>query len=94
MLFAMAQGTTKMLEAPEKAGFYIIHLDTIVPGDARGNKTVIAGTRADIGKVIGREYAAEFGKAVQNAIGVTRNAAAIAKLTADLLGGASATDQP
>ena len=94
MLFAMAQGTTKMLEAPEKAGFYIIHLDTIVPGDARGNKTVIAGTRADIGKVIGREYAAEFGKAVQNAIGVTRNAAAIAKLKADLLGGASATDQP
>ena len=94
LLFAMAQKTTKLLEAPEKSGFYIIHLDTIVPGDARGNAKVIAGTRSDIGKVIGREYAAEFGKAVQQAIGVKRNAAAIAKLKADLLGGASATDQP
>ena len=94
LLFAMAQGTTKLLEAPEKAGFYIIHLDTIVPGNASGNAKVIAGTRADIGKVIGREYAAAFGKAVQQAIGVTRNAAAIAKLKADLAGGASATDQP
>lgn len=94
LLFAMAQGTTKLLEAPDKAGFYIIHLDTIVPGDARGNAKVIAGTRGDISKVIGREYAAQFGKAVQRAIGVERNAAAIAKLKADLLGGASATDQP
>ncbi len=94
LLFAMAQNTTKLLEAPEKAGFYIIHLDTIVPGDARGKPQVIAGTRSDIGKVIGREYAAEFGKAVQRAIGVKRNAVAIAKLKADLLGGASATDQP
>lgn len=94
LLFAMSQGTTKLLEAPEKAGFYIIHLDQIVPGDARGNAKVIAGTRGDISKVVGREYAAEFAKAVQNAIGVQRNAAAIAKLKADLLGGASATDQP
>ena len=94
LLFAMAQNTTKLLEAPEKSGFFVIHLDTIVPGDARGNATVIAGTRSDIGKVIGREYATEFGKAVQRAIGVKRNAAAIAKLKADLLGGASATDQP
>lgn len=94
LLFAMAQNTTKLLEAPENAGFFIIHLDTIVPGDARGNGKVIAGTRSDIGKVIGREYAAQFGKAVQRAVGVKRNAAAIAKLKADLLGGASATDQP
>ncbi|WP_404370584.1 SurA N-terminal domain-containing protein [Sphingomonas sp. MMS24-J45] len=94
LLFAMAQNTTKLLEAPDKAGFYIIHLDTIVPGDARGKPQVIAGTRGDISKVVGREYAAQFGKAVQNAIGVQRNAAAIAKLKADLLGGASATDQP
>ncbi|WP_353204649.1 SurA N-terminal domain-containing protein [Sphingomonas sp.] len=94
LLFAMAQNTTKLLEAPENAGFFVIHLDTIVPGDARGKPQVIAGTRSDIGKMIGREYAAQFGKAVQRAIGVKRNAAAIAKLKADLLGGASATDQP
>ena len=94
LLFTMAQKTTKLLEAPDKAGWFIIHLDTIVPGDARGNAQVIAGTRSDIGKVIGREYAAQFGKAVQQAVGVKRNAAAIAKLKADLLGGASATDQP
>jgi peptidyl-prolyl cis-trans isomerase D len=94
LLFAMPAKTTKLLEAPDKAGWIIVHLDTIVPGDARGNDRVINGTRGDIGKVIGREYAAEFGKAIQKAVGTSRNAAAIAKLKLDMLGGVSATDQP
>ena len=94
LLFAMAPKTTKLLEAPNKAGYYLIHLDTIEAGDATGKDQVIAGTQGDIGKVIGREYAAEFGKAVQQAVGTTRNAAAIAKLKAELLGNASTDDQP
>uniref|UniRef100_UPI0035CCA6A6 peptidylprolyl isomerase n=1 Tax=uncultured Sphingomonas sp. TaxID=158754 RepID=UPI0035CCA6A6 len=93
LLFAMAAKSTKLLEAPNNAGYYIIHLDTITPGDARGNDRVIAGTQADIGAVIGREYVAQFGKAVQVAVGTRRNALAIAKLKAQMLGGVSADDQ-
>lgn len=93
LFFAMPANTTKLLEAPDNAGYYIIHLDTITPGDARGNARVIAGTQGDIAGVIGREYVAQFGKAVQQAVGTTRNAAAIARLKAQLLGGASADDE-
>lgn len=93
LLFAMAQGSTKLLEAPDKAGWFVIHLDTITRGDATGNARVIAGTQSDIGNVLGREYVQQFGKAVQQAVGTQRNAAAIAKLKAELLGGASADDQ-
>ncbi|MEG3175728.1 SurA N-terminal domain-containing protein [Sphingomonas sp. RB3P16] len=93
MLFAMAEKTTKLLEAPNGAGYFIIHLDKITPGDASGNARVIAGTQADIASVIGREYVAQFGKAVQVAVGTKRNAAAIAKLKAQMVGGVSADDQ-
>lgn len=92
LLFAMAEGTTKLLEAPNKAGYYVIRLDRIERGDATGNDQVIAGTRADIGKVIGGEYLAQFGRAVERAVGTTRNAAAIAALKAELLGGATSAD--
>ncbi len=93
LMFAMAPKSTKLLEAPDKSGWIIVHLDSITPGNAQGNAKVIAGTQSDLGNVVGREYVAQFGKAVQNAIGTSRNAAAIASLKAELLGVASA-DQP
>lgn len=93
LLFAMAPKSTKLLEAPDKSGWIIVHLDTITPGNAQGNAKVIAGTQSDLGNAVGREYVAQFGKAVQNAIGTSRNAAAIASLKAELLGVASA-NQP
>ncbi len=94
LLFSMAEGTTKLLEAPQNAGYYLIHLDRIERGDATGNAGVIGGTRGDIAKVIGREYVAQFGKAVEQAVGTSRNASALAALKAELLGGASADSQP
>lgn len=94
LLFTMPAKATKLLEAPNDGGWIIIHLDAIQPGDARGNARVIEGTRGDIAGAIGREYASAFAKAIQRAVGTTRNAAAIAKVKADLLGGARATTQP
>lgn len=93
LMFSMAAKTTKLLEAPDKSGWVIVHLDSITPGNAQGNARVIAGTQSDIGNVVGREYVTQFGKAVRNAIGTSRNAKAIASLKAELLGVASA-EQP
>ena len=93
LMFAMAAKSTKLLEAPDKSGWVIVHLDTITPGNAQGNAKVIAGTQSDIGNVVGREYVTQFGKAVQTVVGTSRNAKAIASLKAELLGIASA-DQP
>lgn len=94
LMFAMAAKSTKLLEAPDKSGWIVVHLDTITPGNAQGNAKVIAGTESDIGNVVGREYVAQFGKAVQNAIGTSRNAKAIAALKAELMGVGSADAQP
>ncbi|WP_277923341.1 peptidylprolyl isomerase [Sphingomonas sp. CARO-RG-8B-R24-01] len=91
LMFAMAAKSTKLLEAPDKSGWVIVHLDSITPGNAQGNAKVITGTQSDIGNVVGREYVTQFGKAVQNAIGTSRNAKAIASLKAELLGITSAS---
>ena len=45
--------------------------------------------RADMGQVIGREYAEQFTNAVQNQVGVKRNDKAVATLKAELTGQAA-----
>jgi peptidyl-prolyl cis-trans isomerase D len=47
----------------------------------------VAATRADLGRVIGREYAEQFARAVTAFQGAKRNQTAIDKLKKDLLGG-------
>jgi peptidyl-prolyl cis-trans isomerase D len=93
LLFSMANGTAKMLEAPQQGGWFVIKLDKIVPGDATKQPGVVAATRTDLGRVIGREYVEQFTNAVKRAVGVKKNAAEIAKVKADL-SGQSGSAQP
>lgn len=86
LMFSMARGTAKLLEAPRGAGWFIVKLDRVESGDARARPPVVVATRRDLGRVVGREYAEQFARAVQADVGVRRNAAAIAKVKADLLG--------
>ena len=86
LLFSMAKGNAKLLEAPNNAGWLIVKLDTIVPGDARGTPAAISGARGSIARLVGREYAEQFARAVRNAVGVKTDAAALARLRADLAG--------
>lgn len=86
LMFSMAAGTAKMLEAPDGKGWYVVKLDRIVPGDPRGQPRVVFATRADIGRVIGREYVQQFTTAVRRDVGVTKNDAAIAEVKAALTG--------
>jgi peptidyl-prolyl cis-trans isomerase D len=86
LMFSMAQGGTKTLEAAGNAGWYVVHLDRIQPGDARGSPAILAGTRADLRRAVGREYVEQFARAVRNAAGVKTDASALAKLRGDLLG--------
>ena len=92
LLFSMKAKTAKLTAAPNNGGYYLVYLDRIVPGDARGNAKVVEGTRGDIGKVLGREYGDQLVKAIQLAVGTKKHAAAIAAVKAEL-GGASATAQ-
>lgn len=86
LLFSMVEGTSKLLEAPQQGGWFIIKLNHIERGDASKRPDVVTATRADIGKVIGREYVQQFTEAVRRAVGVKKNAAAIAQVKAALTG--------
>lgn len=86
LMFSMAANSTKTLEAANDAGWYVVHLDGIQPGDARGNPAIVAATRADLGRAVGREYVEQFARAVRNTVGVKTDASALAKVRRDLLG--------
>jgi peptidyl-prolyl cis-trans isomerase D len=91
LMFNMRQGDTKVLAAPDRQGWFVIHLDTIERGDARGTPGLIDATRGQFVEVLGREYAEQFSAAVQKELGVKRDDAAIARLKASLSsGGATA----
>ena len=86
LMFSMTANSTKMLEAPNGAGYFLVRLDQIVPGNATGNAAVIAATQRDLGHGVGGEYVEQFIKAVRAQIGVKTDPGAIAKVRADLLG--------
>ena len=81
-----ARQNAKLLEAPNNAGWLIVKLDTIVPGDARKTPEAVAGARGSIARIVGREYAEQFARAVRDAVGVKTDAAALARVRADLTG--------
>lgn len=85
LMFSMTANSAKTLEAAE-GGWYVVKLDRIQPGDARGNPQLLAAARAEIGRAVGNEYVQQFARAVRNTIGVRTDASALAKVRRDLLG--------
>jgi peptidyl-prolyl cis-trans isomerase D len=72
---------------PQGAGWFIVYLDKITPGDARQAPPLINATQQQLAGVIGNEYIEQFAGAIRAQIGVTRNAAAIAAFKKSLTGG-------
>ncbi len=87
LMFSMAPKRAKLLEAPNRAGWFVVYLDAIQGGNAAGNTTLITNVRRGIGSVSGRELSEQFTAAVRGAVGVKRDEAAIAKLKSALAGG-------
>jgi len=89
MLFSMARGKTKLMPAPENQGWFVVHLDTVTPGDPKSAPGLVEATRGQFARVVGEEYAEQFSNAVKKDIGVERNDAAVARLKQQLQGGAA-----
>lgn len=87
LMFGMAQGTARMIQAPYKGGWFVVVTDTIERGDARGKPDIVAKMRSDLGATAADEYAQQFVRAVRNQVGVKRNDAAINALRTEMLGG-------
>ena len=87
LLFSMAEGTAKLLRAPDDRGWYVVTLKDIVPGKVEPNDPILAAAQRELSQIAGREYAEQFRKAIRAEIGAKRNEAAIKAVRARLDGG-------
>ena len=86
LLFSMAEGTTKRLEAGNNAGFFVVDVDDITMGEIAGDDPLIAQATRQMGPLLGEEYAEQFSRAMREELGVSRNATAIEAVRAQLSG--------
>jgi peptidyl-prolyl cis-trans isomerase D len=86
LMFSMAAGSVKRLEERGDAGWFVIRLDTIEPGQVAADDALISATLQQLGNAAGDEYAAQFLSAVQRQVKVERNAEAIEALRRQLSG--------
>ncbi|NYT39653.1 SurA N-terminal domain-containing protein [Sphingomonas sp. R-74633] len=84
LAFSMLPKKARMLEAPDRKGYYIVYVDAVEPHDASGDPIAMAGMRSALQQQVGAEYARQFIRAVRGDVKITRNEAAIARLRADL----------
>lgn len=89
LLFSMAEGSVKRLEAPGEQGYFIVKLDKIQRGDAGSQPSLVNAVRQEMSRVAGNEYAEQFARAIQQHVGVKKNEAAIAEVKRQLRGGAA-----
>jgi peptidyl-prolyl cis-trans isomerase D len=86
MMFSMKTGTAKVLQAPEGAGWFVVHLAKREAGDARSQPQLVQATRAQFGQTIGNEYVEQFVKAVEKDQKVKRDEDAVRRARQQLLG--------
>lgn len=89
LLFAMAKGSNKRLEGPDKQGWYLVSLKDIVIGNVKRGDQVFAQAARSFAADSGDEYAQQLRTAIRKDIGVERNEAGI-KSVRDQLTGANA----
>ena len=86
LMFSMAQGTAKRLEAAGRQGFYVVDLETIEAGEIEDSSPLIAQAQRQLGATVVQEYQQQLQAAMRAQQGVERNDAAIAAVRRQLLG--------
>ena len=86
LLFSMAKGTVKRLEAPQDNGWFVVKLDDIALPPIDKNDPLIGATRQQLAGVFGDEYSQELVHAAQKVVGVEKNQAAIDAVAKQLTG--------
>lgn len=86
LMFSLMPGNTRMLEAPNKQGWYLVHLNSVEKGDLAKAPGLLEATRNEFSGMMTQELIQQFALAVEQTVGVKRNDAAIAKLKGELSG--------
>jgi len=86
LLFSMAEGSVKLLEAPNDIGWDIVDLDEITAEPLPEDSPVLAQTREQLAPALINEYTDQLTAAIRKEIGVEENAAAIEAVRKQLSG--------
>ncbi|WP_066556292.1 SurA N-terminal domain-containing protein [Croceicoccus bisphenolivorans] len=86
LMFTMAKGSTKKLEAPRNLGWMIVDLDDIVTQDVAADDPLVLATRRQLGPQIGGELGEQLTQAIIADVGVSRNDTAIKAVIDQLVG--------
>ncbi len=87
LMFSMAQGSAKKLEAAQNLGWYIVDLAEIATDPVESEPGLVAQTRRSLAPALSQEYRAQVTAAIRKEVGVERNEPAIEALRKQLAGG-------
>ena len=85
LFITLPAGASRALPAGPQ-GYWVVHVDTVTPGDVAAAPALIDSARAQFTKDAPNELGAAFAQAVERAVGVQRNSAALAAATARITG--------
>lgn len=86
LMFAMAKGSAKRLEAPDHAGWLVITLDAVEPGTLPANDPSITAAARELSRIVSRELGDQLRAAIRAEVGVKKQPKAVADLTRRLAG--------
>ena len=86
LLFSMAEGTTKKLDAGGNTGFFVVKVNDITMDDIAKDDPLIEQATRQMGPLIGEEYAEQLRLAMREELGVSRNPSAIDAVRKQLIG--------
>lgn len=87
LLFAIPKGKVKLMAAPRNRGWYIVTASEVIPGKVDPGDPRLPGLAQSLQQTLGEEYAGQLQAAMQSAVGVKRNPAAIDAVRRRLQGG-------
>jgi peptidyl-prolyl cis-trans isomerase D len=87
LLFSLPKGKARLLPAPNGQGWFVVHLETMVAGDARSAPGLIEATRAQFQRFLGEEYAEQFARSIEKKSDIRRDEDAIRRTSRALSNG-------
>jgi peptidyl-prolyl cis-trans isomerase D len=86
LLFSMAEGTAKRLEAPNNLGWYVVELSSITAAPIEDEDPLFEQARASLSETFADELAEQLTASVREELGVDRNETAIEAVRKQLTG--------
>ena len=86
LLFSMAEGTAKTIEQEQGLAWFLVQLDDIATTDLPANSPAVTAAAQQLASSAGDEYAEQLIRAVEEALEVETNQAAVDAVIAQLTG--------